>query len=86
MAERRLENCPTACSQSSADRFRLSRIGGAFFAIAPRFPGFNWRICATHFKFTFSHRYLVIFTFRNDYQGIIRWAFSQVVVTSINGI
>ena len=43
LADRRLPKCSTACSQSSADRLRRSRIDGAFFGIAPRFPGFNWR-------------------------------------------
>ncbi len=43
LAARRLPKCSTACNQSSADRFRRSRIGGAFFGITPRFPGFNWR-------------------------------------------
>ena len=42
-AERRFPNCPTTCSQSSADRFRRSRIGGACFGTVPRLPGFNWR-------------------------------------------
>ncbi len=37
LADLRLPKCSTACSQSSADRFRRSRIGGAFFGIAPRF-------------------------------------------------
>ena len=42
-AERRLPNCSTTCSQSSADRFRRSRIGGAVFDTEPRLPGFTCR-------------------------------------------
>ena len=36
---RRLLKCSTACSQNSGDMFDRSRIGGAFFGIAPRFAG-----------------------------------------------
>ena len=43
LAARRLPKCSTACNQSSGDRFNRSRIGGAFFRIAPRLPGLSWR-------------------------------------------